>query len=95
MDKRYVKWLIPVALLSILAAQFWARPELRALLSADYWQSLFRYGKVMRLVESEYVHADEVEFEHLTDIALREAVRSLDDYSDYMIAEDYEAFNMA
>ena len=95
MDKRYVKWLIPVALLSILAAQFWARPELRALLSADYWQSLFRYGKVMRLVESEYVHADQVEFEHLTDIALREAVRSLDDYSDYMIAEDYEAFNMA
>lgn len=95
MKKGTVKWLIPIALFSILAAQFWARPELRALFSPDYWQNLLRYGKVLRIVETQYVHADEVDFEEFTDLALREAVRSLDDYSDYMIAEDYEAFNMA
>ncbi|MEN8863427.1 MAG: S41 family peptidase [Lentimonas sp.] len=95
MNRRYIKWLLPVALLSILAAQFWARPELRAFFSLDYWQSVLRYGKVLRIVEARYVHADGVDFEHFTDIALRESVRSLDDYSDYMIAEEYDAFNMA
>lgn len=95
MYKRYYRWLLPIALFSLLASQFWARPELRALLSVDYWQSVFRYGKVLRIVESRYVHADEVDFEALTDTALRGAVRSLDDYSDYMVAEDYEVFNMA
>jgi carboxyl-terminal processing protease len=95
MDKRYLRWLLLVALLSILAAQFDARPELRAFLSRDYWQSLMRYGKVLRIVESEYVHADDVNFHDLTDIALREAVRSLDAYSDYMKAAEYEEFNMA
>ncbi len=95
MDKRYLRWLLPVALISIFAAQFAARPELRTLFSLDYWQSLLRYGKVLRIVEAEYVHADEVNFHDLTDIALRGAVRSLDNYSDYMIAEDYEAFNMS
>ncbi|MEN8844533.1 MAG: PDZ domain-containing protein, partial [Lentimonas sp.] len=95
MNRRYIKWLLPVALLSILAAQFWARPELRAFFSLDYWQSVLRYGKVLRIVEARYVHADDVDFEHFTDIALRESVRSLDDYSDYMIAEEYDAFNMA
>ncbi len=95
MNRRYVKWLLPVALFSILAAQFWARPEMHALFSFDYWQSVLRYGKVLRIVEARYVHADDVEFEHFTDIALRESVRSLDSYSDYMVAEDYDAFNMA
>ncbi|MGJ8651802.1 MAG: S41 family peptidase [Opitutaceae bacterium] len=95
MKKSTAKWLLPVALFSIIAAQFWARPELRALLSPDYWQNLLRYGKVLRIVETQYVHADEVDFEAFTDLALRQAVRSLDDYSDYMIAEDYEAFNKA
>ncbi len=95
MNKRMLKWLLPIALFSILAAQFWARPDLRSFFSFEYWQNILRYGKVMRIVESEYVHADEVDFEHLTDIALREAVRSLDHYSDYMIAKDYDAFNMA
>jgi len=95
MDKRYLRWLLPVALFSLLAAQFYARPEWRAFVSIDYWQSLLRYGRVLRLVESEYVYADQVKFHNLTDIALRQAVRSLDEYSDYMVAEDYEEFNMA
>ena len=95
MNRRYMKWLLPVALFSVLAAQFWARPELRAFLSIDYWQSVLRYGKVLRIVEARYVHADDVDFEHFTDIALRESVRSLDDYSDYMVAQEYDAFNMA
>ena len=95
MNRRFVKWLLPIALVSFLASQFWARPELRGLVSLDYWQNVLRYGKVLRLVESKYVHAAEVDFEQFTDIALRNAVRSLDDYSDYMIVEDYEAFNMA
>ena len=95
MNKRMFKWLLPIALVSLLASQFWARTELRGLVSLDYWQNVLRYGKVLRLVESRYVHADEVDFEQFTDIALRNAVRSLDDYSDYMVAEDYEAFNMA
>ncbi len=95
MNRRYVRWLLPVALFSLLAANFWARPEWRALCSFDYWQNLLRYGKVLRIVESRYVHADDVKFEEFTDIALREAVRSLDKYSDYMVAEEYAEFNMA
>lgn len=68
---------------------------MRTLFSVDYWQNVLRYGKVLRIVEARYVHADDVEFEELTDIALSEAVRSLDDYSGYMVAEDYDAFNRA
>ncbi|MGJ8641166.1 MAG: S41 family peptidase [Opitutaceae bacterium] len=95
MKRSYRKWLIPVALLSVLAAQFYARPEMRAFFSVDYWQSVLRYGKVLRIVESRYVHADDVNFEEFTDTALSGAVRSLDNYSDYMVADDYDAFNMA
>jgi carboxyl-terminal processing protease len=95
MDKRSFRWLIPIALFAVFASQFAARSDWRALLSLDYWKSLSRYGMVMRIVESEFVHADEVNFEDLTDVALREAVRSLDPYSDYMTPEDYEMFSMA
>jgi carboxyl-terminal processing protease len=95
MDKRTLRWVIPVALFAVLASQFATRADWRALLSMDYWKSLSRYGMVMRIVESEFVHADEVNFQDLTDVALREAVRSLDPYSDYMTPGDYEEFNMA
>lgn len=95
MHTRSFRWLIPIALFAVFASQFAARTEWRALLSLDYWKSLSRYGMVMRIVESEFVHADEVNFEDLTDVALREAVRSLDAYSDYMTPDDYQAFSMA
>lgn len=95
MDKRYLSWGIPIALLAVLASQFAMRSDLRALASVDYWKSLSRYGKVLRIVESEFVHADEVSFHDLTDVALRGAVGSLDFYSEYMTPDDYEHFNMA
>lgn len=95
MDKRYLRWGIPIALLAVLASQFAMRSDLRALASVDYWKSLSRYGKVLRIVESEFVHADEVSFHDLTDVALRGAVGSLDSYSEYMTPDDYEDFNMA
>jgi len=95
MDKHTLRWVIPVALLAVLASQFAARADWRAMLSLDYWQSLARYGLVLRIVESEFVHADEVDFNELTDVALRSAVSSLDSYSRYMTPDDYEDFNMA
>ena len=95
MNKRYIRLMVLVGLLSLVAAQFVMRTELRAYFSIDYWQSVSRYGKVMRIVESQFVHADEVNFKALTDIALREAVRSLDGYSDYMTVDEYHQFNMA
>jgi carboxyl-terminal processing protease len=95
MDKHTLRWMIPVALLAVLASQFAARADWRAMFSMDYWQSLSRYGMVLRIVESEFVHADEVDFQDLTDVALRAAVSSLDSYSDYMTADDYEEFSMA
>jgi carboxyl-terminal processing protease len=95
MDKRTLRWIIPVAVLALLASQFAMRTDWRAFASLDYWKSLSRYGKVLRIVESEFVHADEVSFHDLTDVALRGAVRSLDAYSEYMTPDDYEEFNMA
>ncbi len=95
MDKHTLRWVIPVALLALLASQFAARADWRAMLSKDYWQSLSRYGMVLRIVESEFVHADEVDFRELTDVALRSAVSSLGPYSSYMTADDYEEFSMA
>lgn len=80
MDKRYLKWFLAVFVVSLLAAQFYVRPELRSLLSMDYWSQLFRYGRVMRLVEAEYVDPAAVDFKQFTDKALREAVGSLDHY---------------
>lgn len=95
MDKHTLRWVIPVALLAVLASQFATRADWRAMFSMDYWQSLARYGMVMRIVESDFVHADEVDFQELTDVALRAAVRSLDPYSEYMTPDDYEEFGMA
>ena len=95
MDKHRLRWMIPVALLAVLASQFATRADWRAMFSMDYWQSLSRYGMVMRIVESEFVHADEVDFQDLTDVALRAALRSLDPYSEYMTPDDYEDFSMA
>ncbi|MEM8868271.1 MAG: S41 family peptidase, partial [Verrucomicrobiota bacterium] len=95
MHKRYLYWTLAVGLISILASQFYARPEWRPLLSPNYWSQLGRFGQVLRIVDAEYVHADEVNFEELTDVALQQAVRSLDAYSDYMPPQDYEVFQMA
>lgn len=95
MHKRHLVWAILAALVAVLASQFFARPELRAFVSPDYWKSLFRYGQVMRLVESRFVDAEEVGFGELTDAALTEAVRSLDAHSEYMLPEEYEEFNRA
>ncbi|MEM7792813.1 MAG: S41 family peptidase, partial [Verrucomicrobiota bacterium] len=38
---------------------------------------------------------DQVDFKEFTDVALRRAVQSLDEYSDYMPPLDYKDFNMA
>ena len=95
MVKRYLPVAILLGVLALLASQFFARPELRAFFSVDYWQSLLRFERVLRLVESEYVDGESVDFERLTDRALKEAVGGLDAYSAYMTREDYEAFNMA
>ena len=94
MKKHTLRWVIPVALMAVLASQIAMRADLRAMFSWDYWQSLSRYGMVLRIVESEFVHADEVDYRELTDIALRSAVSSLDAYSRYMTPDDYEDFNM-
>jgi len=95
MDKHTLRWVIPIALLALLASQFATRADWRAMFSLDYWQSLARYGMVLRIVEADFVHADEVDFQELTDVALRAAVRSLDPYSEYMTPDDYEEFGMA
>ena len=95
MEKHTLRWVIPVALLAVLASQFATRADWRAMFSLGYWQNLARYGMVMRIVESDFVHADEVDFQELTDVALRAAVRSLDPYSEYMTPDDYEEFGMA
>lgn len=95
MHKRYLKWLLPIALLSVLASHVVMRPDFRALFSFEFWQNLQRYSQVMRLVESEYVHADDVSYKALTDSALKQAVHSLDRYSRYMSPDDYEDYEMA
>ena len=95
MHKRYLKWLMPIALFSIFLANFAVRPDFRALFSLEFWGNLQRYSRVMRLVESEYVHADDVSFKALTDSALKQAVHSLDRYSRYMSPDDYEDYTMA
>lgn len=94
MLKRYLIWGFLIGSLSFLLSQFLLRPDLRSYFSPQYWQSMHRYGKVLRIVQAEFVDADEVSFKTLTDAALRGAVRSLDRYSDYMKAEDYLAFNL-
>lgn len=95
MHKRTFKWALIGGTLSFWAAIIIFQPSTRALFSFEFWQNLARYSRVMRLVETEYVHADNVSYEELTDVALRESVRSLDKYSDYMIPDDFETFNMA
>ena len=93
MNKRFLGWLLVAGAAAFVASQFVARPHWRAFLSSDYWSSLIRYGQVMRIVESTFVHAGEVDFRGLTDTALREAVGSLDEYSAYMTPEAFERFN--
>ena len=95
MHKRTFKWALIGGTLSFWAAIIVFQPSARALFSFEFWQNLARYSRVMRLVETEYVHADDVSYEELTNVALRESVRSLDKYSDYMIPDDFESFNMA
>lgn len=95
MHKRYFKWFVIGGSLSFGAALLLFQPSARAWFAPEFWQNMARYSRVMRLVETEYVHADEVSYEALTDVALRESLRSLDLYSDYMIPQDFETFNMA
>ncbi len=95
MHKRHLQWFLLTGLLALLLSQLVVRSEWRSLFSPSYWSNLNRFGKVLRLVEAHFVDAVQVEFESLTDSALREAVRSLDPYSSYMVAEDFEAFEMS
>ena len=95
MHKRYLRWLLPIALLSVLSANLVMRPDFRALFSLDFWENLQRFSRVMRLVEAEYVHADDVSYKALTDSALQQAVHSLDRYSRYMKPSDFDDYNLA
>ena len=53
--------------------------------SADYYQ------EVLELVQERYVEPDKVETEELTREALKGMLRSLDPYSDFMRAPDYDS----
>ena len=92
--KRYLRWLLPTAALSILLANVVMRPDFRALFSLSFWQNLQRYSRVMRLVESEYVHADLGRIQ-AADRQCTGTGHSLDPHSRYMSPEDYEHYNMA
>lgn len=94
MHKRYLKWVLPVFLVSLMLASVVVRPDVRALFSLEFWESLQRYSRVMRLVEAEYVDAENVNFTGLTDSALQQAVGSLDRYSSYMTSDDYMDYSM-
>jgi carboxyl-terminal processing protease len=93
MDKRYLKWYLLVGFLALLSSQFYVRPEMRGLVSWDYWQNLLRYGQIMRLAESRYVDPTEFDYEQFTNLALDGALRQLDVHSSYYTLEDFERFN--
>lgn len=95
MNKRYIKWGVIFFCLSFVLTHVFMRPDLKALFSRDFWENLSRYSRVMRLIESEYVYADDVSYEQLTNTALKQLASSLDPYSKYMTEEDYDHFNMA
>ena len=45
MHKRYLRWLLPIAVLSVLLANVVMRPDFRALFAPQFWQSLQRYSR--------------------------------------------------
>ena len=62
MHKRYFKWFVIGGSLSFGAAILLFQPSARAWFAPEFWQNMARYSRVMRLVETEYVHADEVSY---------------------------------
>lgn len=92
MDKRYLKWYLLVGVLALIGSQLYMRPETRGLLSFSYWQSLFRYGAVLRLIESEYVDPDAMDYHSFTDAALNGGLMQFDPYASYYTEDAYMRF---
>ena len=81
-----------VFFLGCLLLQLAYNPFFKPLLRADYWRTVGKIGEVLRIVHVSHVDEENATFEELSDEALAGMLQSLDRYSNYLPAEQYEEY---
>ena len=81
-----------VFFLGCLLLQLAYNPFFNPLLRADYWRTVGKIGEVLRIVHVSHVDEENATFEELSDEALAGMLQSLDRYSNYLPAEQYEEY---
>lgn len=67
-------------------------PYYRPIFTAEYWQTLGKFGQVLRIIHSDYVEQDGADFDDLNAEAMQAMVASLDKHSRYYSPERYEDY---
>ena len=67
-------------------------PYYRPIFTSEYWQTLGKFGQVLRIIHSDYVEQGGADFEALNEEAMEAMVASLDKHSRYYSAERYEDY---
>lgn len=79
-----VTLLVMLAVITVATGVWtWSRP---------YWQAVRRVTAVMNVIHDEYVYPDRADYDRLTTAAIDGMMESLDAYSRYMPADDFEHF---
>ena len=75
-----------------LLVWFSTDPNSKALLQSNYWESVFRFGESLRVVNAKYVDHNQSSFEKLTKSAISGMVGDLDRHSSFFSPNKYKMF---
>ena len=75
-----------------LLVWFATDPNAKALLQSNYWESVFRFGESLRVVNAKYVDHNQSSFEKLTNSAISGMVGDLDRHSSFFSPDKYKMF---
>lgn len=81
-----------IGLLLLILAQTAQNPYFRPILNPEYWQTMAKFGQVLRIVHVNYVDEEQADFEGLAQEAMDAMVSSLDQHSRYFAPDYYESY---
>ena len=89
--RRILKVFVGLLLFSLLL-QLAFNPFFQPYLQPSYWSTMSKFGEALRIVHVAYVDDDQAELDQLSDDAMVGMLQSLDKYSNYLPANEYDAY---
>ena len=89
--RRILKVFVGLLLFSLLL-QLAFNPFCQPYFQPSYWSTMSKFGEALRIVHVAYVDDDQAELDQLSDDAMVGMLQSLDKYSNYLPANEYDAY---